>query len=221
LNFDHTYILLFGKILFEPVTFLINHLIAIFCIYSFYCLKKTDSLISKNWAGFFLFIGISAIFGAYAHSIQYQLGDAFIRWVIFLVNATSLIAIYFCFNIAYLLSNKPKHFGLIKKLVLVWILILLTVTFIQNNFLLIKIHAGIVLTYSLIIHLLKPTINLSGSKWIAVGIIVSFLSIVVHSTRYSFDEWFNYKDIAHTIMILSLILIFYGTIAKHRLNSVT
>lgn len=216
MNFDHTYITVFGKIMFEPVTFFLNNGIALFCIFAFFSIGKHRSILSKNWAWFFLLIGLSASMGSIAHSVQYQLGDIFIRWVIFLVNGLSLLAIYFCFNAAQLQSSplKQGRAKFVKLAVIFWILILLSITFIQNNFLLIKIHAGIVLTYSLLVHLITKASKEQGSSLIASGIFISFLSIAVHSVKYSFSEWFNYKDISHTIMIFSLIIIYSGVILK-------
>lgn len=216
MNFDHTYITVFGKILFEPVTFFLNNAIALFCVFAFFSLGKHKSILSKNWAWFFLLIGLSANLGSIAHSVQYQMGDTFIKWVIFLVNSLSLVAIYFCFNAAQNSSSpvKKNRAKLIHFLVICWILILLTVTYIQNNFLLIKIHAGIVLTYSFLVHLLSPVKKEQGSSLIASGIFVSFLSIAVHSMRFSISEWFNYKDISHAIMIVSLVMIYLGVNLK-------
>ena len=218
MNFDHTYITVFGKIMFEPVTFFLNNTIALFCVFAFFSIVKHKSILSKNWAWFFLLIGLSASMGSIAHSVQYQLGDQFIRWVMFSVNSLSLVAIYFCFNAAQnhsttIKKNKTK---IIHSLVICWILILLAVTYIQNNFLLIKIHAGIVLTYSFLVHLISPIKKEQGSSLIASGIFVSFLSIAVHSMKFSISVWFNYKDISHLIMIISLIMIYAGVNIKLR-----
>lgn len=129
-----------------------------------------------------------------------------------MMNAISLIAIYFCFKSAntYFFQNKTGQKKYINYLVITWIIILLVVTLLQNNFLLIKIHAGIVLTYSLVIHLISYKKGGKGSSYVAGGIIVSFLSIVTHSLKLSVSEWFNYKDISHVIMLISLMLMYKG-----------
>lgn len=216
MNFDQTYITVFGAILFEPVTFLTNTLMMLFCLFAFMNIRKYDNSLSRNWAWFFLLIGLSSEFGAIAHGVQYQLGDGFIRWIIFMVNSVSLIAIYFHFRATHTLYSRYKNSNgnLLSWLVICWIGILLAVTFIQNNFLLIKVHAGIVLGYSFIIHYRTSRQKLRGSGFIAAGIFVSFLSIAVHSFRLSFGEWFNYKDISHVIMIISLVMIYIGVKIK-------
>jgi hypothetical protein len=71
-----------------------------------------------------------------------------------------------------------------------------------------------VLLYSFIVHLITYFRKQPGSGVIAGGILVSFLSILTHSIRLSFSEWFNYKDVSHVIMIISIIFIFVGAKLK-------
>lgn len=157
-------------------------------------------------------LGTSSLFGAVAHSVQSQLGDAFLRVVILIMNALSLISIYFCFLAAYTFFNlgkipSKKYIYFVKA----WIFILLLVSAVQGNFLLIKVHAGIVLFYALMVYYFVYRSNPErASGGVVVGILISFLPIVVHSLKISFHEWFNYKDIAHVIMIVSLIYIYRG-----------
>lgn len=216
MNFDNTYIRLFGATIFEPVTLVTNTLIMLCCLLMFISVKRAKTNLAVQWAWFFLLIGISSQFGSVAHGVQYQLGDEFIRIVIFLVNATSLIAIYFCFkaaNTSFVIGKKePNKYA--TWFVVAWIAVLLVVAFVQGNFLLIKIHAGIVLTYSLIIHIITFVRKQPGSGFIAGGIIISFFSILVHSLKFSLHRYFNYKDISHVIMIISLVFIYTGVKMK-------
>ena len=140
--------------------------------------------------------------------------------MIFLVNSLSLFAIYYCFKAAHSyhsLSHKIQN-NITSYFVITWMLILLTITFLKNDFALIKAHAGIVLVYSLVIHLISHYKKTEGSAYIASGIIISFFSIVVHSLRFSLSEWLNYKDIAHLIMLLSLTIIYKGVSIKLQNN---
>jgi len=212
-NFDYTYIIFLGAIIFEPMTILTNMFITVFCCFAFYKINKINVNLARKWAWFFLLIGTSSLLGSIGHGVHFQLGATFLRTMVFLMNAVSLVAIYFCFKAANIYMSTGKDSGKYATyLVLLWILVLLVITFIQNNFLLIKIHAGIVLTYSLAVHLL--TYKKPGSSLISWGIIVSFLSIIVHSMHLSFSEWFNYKDTAHIIMLVSLVMIYKGVTTK-------
>jgi hypothetical protein len=216
LNFDYTYIILFRLIIFEPVTILTNAFIALFCFFAFKKVIIFKTQLSFCWAYFFLLIGLSSLVGSVAHGVHYQFGTFFLNTVVFLMNAISLIAIYFCFKAAnmYLFLNKAQPNKNASYFVIAWIMVLLILTLIYNNFLLIKIHAGIVLLYSIIIHFITYIKKQSGSGWIAFGILISFFSIAVHSLKLSISIWFNYKDISHLIMLASSILIFAGVEIK-------
>jgi len=216
LNFDYTYLPLFGFNIFEPTTILTNAFITIFCIYSFFKIKKFKNKLSSEWSTFFLLIGLSSSVGSIAHGTHYQLGEAFVNTIIFLMNAISLIAIYFCFKATYtyLLVNKAQPKKYINYSVIVWIVILLILTFINNNFLLIKIHAGIVLTFSIIVHYIGYFKKHIGSGWVAFGILISFASIAVHSLKLSVNDWFNYKDISHLIMLTATVFMVKGVLLK-------
>lgn len=213
MNFDYTYIIVNGKVLFEPVTILTNLFVTIFCIYAFKACAAFKNQLASCWAWFFMLIGVSSLIGSAGHGIHFQMGNNFLTTIIFLMNAVSLVAIYFCFKGANLsLINDKGKSKLIDLFVIAWIIVLLVITFIQNNFLLIKIHAGIVLTYSLVVHFMAY--KRPGNSQIGWGIIISFLSIVVHSLHLSISEWFNYKDIAHVFMLISLIVIYRGVMMK-------
>jgi hypothetical protein len=186
--------------------------IGTFCAWAFFKTIRQKTPLASQWSFFFLNIGLSSLIGSVAHGAHFQLGETFFRTTVFLMNAVSLVAIYFCFKAAntHFSSGKKEPNKLINYGVIFWILILLVVTFLQGNFLLIKIHAGIVLTYSLIVHIITHRRGLAGSGYVAGGILISFLSIVVHSIKLSAHDYFNYKDISHIIMLISLIFIYNG-----------
>lgn len=211
MNFDYTYITLFGFIVFEPMTIVTNLLIFIFSIYCFAKLSKFQQPYSKSWAWFVLLVGLSSCFGSTAHAVHFQLGKTFFDIVFYIMNALSICSIYFCFKSPYLYYSKEKPQKLIINFVIVWVAFLLFFTLFQNNFLIVKIHAGIVLIYSLLVHLIVYTkTKEKGSALVVLGISISLLSIIVHSFKFSIDKWFNYKDISHIIILISLIIIYTG-----------
>lgn len=222
MNFDYTYITLFGSIIFEPMTIVTNFLIFIFSIFCFTQLSKFKNAYANSWAWFVLLVGISSCFGSTAHAIHYQLGDVFFDVIFYIMNAFSLISIYFCFKAPFIYYSPDKTNTKVMYFIMAWIACLLVYTLIRNNFLIIKIHAGIVLLYSFTAHLIVYNrTKEEGSKLVVIGIGVSFLSIIVHSLKFSISEWFNYKDFAHVIILISLIIIFTGVrINAAKLNSI-
>jgi hypothetical protein len=212
MNFDYTYIAILGFPVFEPMILLTNLVLFILSIIFFQTLASYSVKYGKQMGAFILLLGVSSLFGAIAHAIHYQLGRLFFNAVFFLMNASSLFSVYYCFRAAIDYTGregrnrKPYYFA-----VMAWIIIMLSVCLIFKDFLLIKIHAGLVLIYSLIAHLwAKRNKNEKGNGLVTLGFLLSFLPILVHSLKISVNEWFNYKDISHVIMIVSLSIIYLG-----------
>lgn len=195
------------------MTIITNLLIFIFSIFSFKQLTKFKNTYANSWAWFIFLVGISSCFGSTAHAVHYQLGGVFFDVVFYIMNAFSLISIYFCFKAPFI-YNSVERANPNKKvmyLIMLWIASLLIFTLVRNNFLIIKVHAGIVLIFSFIVHLIfYIRTKEKGSRLVVTGIGISFLSIIVHSLKFSIHEWFNYKDLAHVIIFFSLIIIYKG-----------
>jgi len=213
LNFDYTYVTLFGRPIFEPMVLVTNSVLLLVCVFCFKQLVKFKSAYSSQMAGFIIMIGISSFLAAIDHAAHYQLGKLFFDLVFFVSNLLNLIAIYLLFKASY--NYYTFAYNNINKYVLIliplWLIVLLFVVILNNNFLIIKIHAAFVLVYTLVVHLLVYRKNREiGSRFIVFGVSISFLSIIVHSVKFSFHAWFNYKDIAHVIMIIALIIIYIG-----------
>lgn len=216
MNFEYTNINLFGFTVFEPITILTNLIIIVYGILVYNKLIGFDNSWLRSWAWFFLLMSISAMFGSISHGVHEQLGDVFLKVNWFLMNAFSLLSIYFFFKAAYQNLNPTKHDNKkwLNKLVVVWIIVLLITTYLMNSFLLIKIHAGIVLVYSLVAHYLTLRKQKQGGSILIIsGIGLAFISIIIHSLKLSIGEWMNYKDIAHIFMFMSMFVIHKGV--KH------
>lgn len=213
MNFDYTNIVLFGLTIYEPMVSVTNLILLLVSIYVFRDLKKFQNPYPGKMSAFILIMGISSCFGALAHGAHYQLGTIFFNTVAYISNALNLICVYFCFMGSYVYQNRgklpPKKSTV--SMVIGWIVVMLLITLLWNNFIIIKIHAGVVLLYSFVIHLSAyRKYNERGSGIVALGIFISFFSILVHSLHFSLHDYFNYKDIAHVIMIVSLIVIYRG-----------
>lgn len=93
----------------------------------------------------------------------------------------------------------------------VWVAALIIYSILNGNFLVIKLHAGLALLFSLVVHYKAYRENNEvGSRLIVIGITISFGAIIVHSLKFSLHDWFNYKDASHLIMIISLMVIYKG-----------
>lgn len=212
MHFDYTYILLFGVKVFEPVVLLTNTLFFLLSVLCFQRLNHFAHAYARQMGRFMLFLGISSLFGGLGHAVHFQLGEPVLDGIVFLMNTFSLLSIYYFFRGSYTFLNQEKESrGLYNYIVMAWVLILLVACGLKGNFLLIKIHAGIVLLFALVAHyLVYRRFQDRGSGLVVLGILISFLPILVHSLKLSFHEWFNHKDLAHVIMIVSLLVIYRG-----------
>ncbi|MBL7931561.1 MAG: hypothetical protein JNL60_06660 [Bacteroidia bacterium] len=212
MQFDYTYITLFGFILFEPMVILANLIFFLCALYYYVSLKKFNNAYTRQMSLFMFLLGTSMAFGGAGHAIHYQLGVGFFNLILFFMNAFSLLAMYYCFMGPYTYYKAGKEPApLTRYLILTWILLMLVYSMIVQNFALIKIHAGLGLIYALTIHwIMYKRYQHRGSREVIIGVFVAFLPIIVHSLKISFDEWFNHKDIAHVLMIISLVIICRG-----------
>ncbi len=197
------------------MTIVTNFLMFLVTVFCFINLRKFDHSYSKDMGRFMLLVGVSSCFGSIAHGVHYQLGKLFFDVDFYIMNALSLISVFYCFRAPYvyynLKNNKPSVNKTIPYFVMGWIICLLIYTLLQNNFVIIKIHAGLVLLYSFVTHILiYNKTKEKGSGLVIAGISISFFSIIVHSLKLSISEWFNYKDVAHMIIIASLLFIYMG-----------
>lgn len=212
LNFDYTYISVFGYPVFEPMVILTNVIMFLICYSAFRKLRRFDVKYARQMGLFLLLLGISVIFGAVGHSVHLQLGSRFFNTVVVLMNVFSMVAIYYCFRAPFDYTAKAKKQNRhLVNLVRIWVVLLLFLAITRGDFLLLKVNAGIVLLYSLVAHYRAHKVKAErGNLLVVYGILVSFLPIVIHSMKLSLHEWFNHKDLAHVVMIFSLILIIRG-----------
>lgn len=161
---------------------------------------------------FLVMLGASSLFGAVCHAVHYQLGDQFFNNVFFISKSLSLVSVYFCFRAPYSYYT-PKPDKRIIYTVLTAVIALMLFNLVKGTFVLIEIIGGVVLIYSLVIHILvyKRT-HEKGSRLIITGIFISFLSLIVHLFKISLHEWFNNKDLAHTIMVVTIFFVGNGAL---------
>lgn len=212
MQFDYTYITLFGFIFFEPMVILVNLIFFLCSLYYYLKLLKFNNSYTRQMTWFMFMLGISMAFGGAGHAVHHQLGLSFFNVLLFFMNAFSLLAMYFCFMGPYTYfkaGKKPAAW--LRYTILGWLVLMLVYSMIAQNFTLIKIHAGLGLIYALTVHwIMYKRFHHPGSGKIVIGMCVSFLPIIVHSLKLSFGEWFNHKDIAHVLMVISLVIICKG-----------
>jgi hypothetical protein len=197
-----------GVPIHEPMTVLTDLLIAALAITFYFQLKNKTDAVTRNWSYFFLFLGLSTIFGACSHAFFAVHEGWYYKSFWLPMQAINGIAVY-CAQQATLLSalegstNKIKwKWSYVIQLV-VFIIVLLRVqkyivTIIENAIGLIPI---MVLYYQY----KRPF-----SRMIANGIAISFITALINLGKLSLHAYFNYNDIAHVFIMISLYVMYKG-----------
>lgn len=211
MQFDYTYITIFGFILFEPLIALTNFIMLLSTLYYYSQLKKFETRFSRQFALFILLTGLTGIFGTLAHGVHYQWGDRFFNVVLFLMNLTSLLSVLFCFFGVYsYLKQESDKANRVSWMAWAWMAVVTYYTLIYNEFTVVKVHVGVVSAFTLIAFSMKRIKDDPGSKFIVSGILLAMLAVLVHTLHIRFHDWFNHKDLAHVIMLFGLYKFFRG-----------
>lgn len=211
-----------GIIILEPVTAATDLLLAWFCIYSFFKLKlpsESEPLL-KFWRLFFLFLGISTTFGGLSHGLKHYMNDDIYKVMRLGMNLTSIVSSYFLLlATAEMLDNgNAARKKKVRIFVQITTIVISAITIAINEFSLIMIYAGVVVLLTIILNYLDFKKGERGSQEVALGFGISLLSIIVFKLQISIHEYFNFRDISHIIMLISLYFVFLGAMAKTRME---
>jgi hypothetical protein len=197
-----------GVSIHEPMTVFTDLLIAAFAIAFYFQLKNKEDAITRDWSYFFLFLGLSTFFGACSHAffavhegwryksfwLPMQIINGF--GIYFAQQATFRTALENSTN-----RTKWKWSYMIQLaafiIALLWIQKYI-VTIIENAIGLIPV---------MILHYQHKR---SFSRMIANGIAISFITAFVNLGKLSLHAYFNYNDIAHVFILISLYVIYKG-----------
>ena len=199
-----------GKIaIHEPVGVFTDCIIMILCMFFYKNLSPINKVI-QYWRLFFLFLGFSTIVGACSHAFfAIHQGWAYKSfWLpMQLING---IAVYFAQK-ATLISvlKNSKYYKFWKWFYILQFITYCILLFSIQKYLVTVIENLIGLVPIMIIHF-EAKKKERYYTWIGFGISISFIAGVVHATKASLHAYFNYNDIAHIIIMISLSVIYLG-----------
>lgn len=198
-----------GLAIHEPVTAFTDYIITILALIYFFKIPPTNA-ISKNWRLFFLFLGISTLFGGTAHALFAVHEGVAYKSVWLTMQIINGIAIYFAQHATLIsvLKDSPNRnlwkYSYAVQLILYYIVLLTVqkyiVTIIDNALGLIPI---------MVLHFTSKRKE-EYHKLIAYGILISFITAIVHGAKLSIHDYFNFNDIAHVFIMISLTVMWKG-----------
>jgi hypothetical protein len=212
---DRAIIHLFGLQLVDPSTFFTDMILAVFSLIFYFRLKKIPILhpAHKFWCLFFLYMSISTFIAGFGHLLSIYAGKTIlvVSWLF------SGIAIYNLelTSINIIIPSSLKK-GLQLFIIFQLLLCIIALLYFQDFFY-IKINTtiGIIGVVLVIQSFSYFSIHDSASIYIISAISLIFLTSLIHYLKLSFGKWFNYNDISHIIMVISLFLFYKGSIKSN------
>jgi hypothetical protein len=119
-------------------------------------------------------------------------------------------AVYFAQK-ATLLSvlKDSKYYNEWRLSYVIQLVVYLIVLLIVQKYIVTIIDNAIGLIPIMIVHL-SAKIKKDYYKYISYGILVSFITAIVHGLKFSLHPHFNYNDIAHVFIMISLYIMYKG-----------
>jgi hypothetical protein len=197
-----------GVSIHEPMTVLTDLLIAALAITFYFQLKNKRDVITRNWSYFFLFLGLSTFLGACSHAF-FAVHDGWHYKSFWLpMQAVNGIAVY-CAQQATFSSALESSTNKIKWKwsYVIQLVVFIVVLFRVQKYIVTIIENAIGLIPIMVLHYQYKR---SFAKVIAHGIAISFITAFVNLSKLSLHAYFNYNDIAHVFIMISLYVMYKG-----------
>ena len=211
---ENTSIIIEGIKIMEPVAGLTNFVISASGIFIFLRLtgKQTLPILrNQKWPYFFLCMGVSSFLGALTHGSRFYTDDTtfYVLWLTMQAIIGAGVSFAQLGTIEYIFSdNKNKR--ILNTVVWIQLALFIVVAISMKMFVIVTIHSAVGLLSVFFVNLFSFKKEKLSGRWISAGVFVTIITAVVHGTKFSIDKWFNYKDLSHLLIVVSLFLMFIG-----------
>ncbi|WP_375579151.1 hypothetical protein ABWH96_19425 [Marivirga tractuosa] len=208
---EHTYIELMGLELADPLTFISDILMAVFCAFFGHRLfHDLKSKYAKLSAYFFLFLGVSAFLGGTSHLLDLYLGKTphLIAWTLQGVS----ILFFQLASLRLLPSAKVKFF--LRALIFSFFGIFIAQIFSVQHFDVVKVNSIVgLIGFVSCIHIYKYFESKDKSYLRIPLTIILFARALIHSFGLNFNKWIDQNVISH-LLLLPCYYLLYNAIKK-------
>jgi hypothetical protein len=197
-----------GVSIHEPMTVFTDLLIAVLAITFYFQLKNKRDAITRNWSYFFLLLGLSTLTGSCSHAF-FALHEGWSYKSFWLaMQVINGFAIYYAQQ-ATLISalEGSAHKTTWKWSYLIQLIFFILALLYIQKYIVSIIENAIGLIPIMILHYQYKR---SFAKMIANGIAISFITAFVNLAKLSLHAYFNYNDIAHVFIMISLYVMYKG-----------
>ncbi len=199
----------------EPVTMFTDYIITILgsCFY-YHLHKKNENPVIKNWSLFFGLLGISTLLGGSCHGFfEVHEGIAY-KTVWLAMQIVNGFALYFAQQ-ATLISvlKNSRYVNQWKLSYTVQLVVFIIAALFFQKYVVTIIENAIALIPIMLLHFtVKPKEGYQNK--IGYGILISFITAFIHGAKISLNIYFNYNDIAHVFIMISLFVMYLGVKGK-------
>lgn len=192
----------------EPMTVFTDIIISVLAISFYMNLKNSKAPVIIHWGYFFLFFGLSTLIGACSHAF-FLIHDGWMYKSFWLpMQLINGIAVYFAQQatlVSVLKSNASRKTW--EKMYRFQLIAFMIAVPLFQNFLVTVIENALGLIPVMILHYKYKE---QYTRIIANGIAISFLTAIIHISKFSLHAYFNYNDIAHVCIMISLFVMYTG-----------
>lgn len=200
-----------GVMLRDPVTALTNIGIFVTGLVCYLRLRKQKlEFPNKNWIYFFLLMGVSSLVAVIVHGFSYYTSETAhfkIWWIMGALQGAGVTLAQFGFA-----SNVlSKYRMLVISFVTLQFGAFALGSYLVGTFAIAKIHLALGLLPIMLYYIYMSMKGKKAEMLVATGIGISSLTALIHGLKISISlEWFNYNDIAHCLIITSLVMMYAG-----------
>lgn len=197
-----------GVPIHEPMTVLTDLFIAVAAIAFYFRLKNKTDAASKNWSYFFLLMGISTLPGSCSHAF-FAVHEGWQYKSLWLpMQVMNGIAIYYAQQATDLsVLENSDHRKKWKASYVIQLVIFLVALLCIQKYIVTIIENAVGLIPIMILHYKHKR---PFATTIANGIAISFITAFINLGKLSLNAYFNYNDIAHVFIVISLYVMYRG-----------
>jgi hypothetical protein len=202
-----------GLVIHEPVTAITDYIITILGLYFYFRLnKKNTGLVTRNWSRFFGLLGLSTFLGGSSHAFFAIHEGSSYKTVWLSMQIVNGFSLYFAQQATlHSILADSKHASKWKTAYLIQLIAFIILVLLFQKYLVTIIENAVGFIPLMILHLKQKE---GYYKKIGYGVLISFITAIVHATKFSLDEYFNYNDIAHIFIMISLYVMYLGARGK-------
>lgn len=198
----------------EPMTVFTDYIITILSLGFFFRIPTVDNAAVRNWRLFFLFMALSTGIGSNSHAF-FAVHEGLAYKSIWLpMQVLNAFAVYFAqqATLQSVLKNAESR-NAWKWSYVVQLIIYIIILMIVQKFVVTIIDNALGLIPIMVLHFTAKEKE-PYYKYIGYGIVISFITAIVHGFKLSLCAYFNFNDIAHVFIMISLYVMFRGVKLK-------